>query len=56
MTQAIVNRAPMVIGGAGGASVAVALQVHHGLADGAHVAAFFAVMQSAADGFAPGAA
>ena len=36
-------------------SMAVALQVHHGLADGAHVAAFFAVMQSAADGFAPGA-
>lgn len=29
-------------------SMAVALQVHHGLADGAHVARFFAAMQAAA--------
>ena len=31
-------------------TMAVALQVHHGLADGAHVAQFFAAMQAALDG------
>lgn len=38
-------------GGGGRWSVAVALQVHHGLLDGAHVAQFFAAMQAAADQF-----
>lgn len=38
---------------AGRWTMAVALQVHHGLADGAHVAAFFAAMQAACAEFAP---
>ncbi|HRK41770.1 MAG TPA: CatA-like O-acetyltransferase [Gemmobacter sp.] len=38
---------------AGRWTMAVALQVHHGMADGAHVAAFFAAMQAACAEFAP---
>ena len=36
---------------AGHWTMAVALQVHHGMADGAHVAAFFAAMQAGANAF-----
>lgn len=36
---------------AGHWTMAVALQVHHGMADGAHVAAFFAAMQAGAAAF-----